>query len=69
MEMPTVKSSIRDKQNDVTYHVLAYRKLTREELVLAIGHFHSQPSMRRRKAPLRKATITFHSLFGATRYL
>lgn len=39
---PTIMSSIQDPRSKVTYHVMAYRELTREELVLAIRTFHGQ---------------------------
>lgn len=66
MEMPNVKSTIRDERNNVTYHVVAYRNLTREELVSSVRLFHSQPKLRRRKTPLRNQIVTIVSVLGAT---
>jgi hypothetical protein len=66
MEMPRVKNTIRDGTNNVTYHVLAYRSLTKEELLLSVKRFHSQPKIHRRKTPLRNMVITIISILGAT---
>lgn len=34
MPMPNVATSIRDEQHNITYRVVAYRPLTRTEMVL-----------------------------------
>jgi len=41
MQIPSVVSSIKDPVRDITYQVVAYRDLTRSELVLTVCHFLS----------------------------
>ena len=65
-EMPDVRSTIRDENRNVTYHVLAYRALARDELVAAVRHYHSQPSVRRKGRQMRNAVITIFTTHGAT---
>jgi len=55
IEAPTVKTSIRDPESQITYHVMAYRKLTREELVLAVQHYHDA---KKRKPKYKPGTVT-----------
>ena len=64
MEQPNVRSSIRDEENNVTYHVMAYRELTRAELVGAVRMYRSQPRFRRRKTPEKNKIITIISVIG-----
>lgn len=42
MELPSIVNTLVDKQRNITYEIVAYRKLTREELILAVRNFHSQ---------------------------
>jgi hypothetical protein len=42
MDQPTVINTLIDNEKNITYEVFAYRKLTREELVLAVRHFYAQ---------------------------
>lgn len=42
MKQPSVLNALVDKEKNITYEVVAYRKLTREELILAVRHFYSQ---------------------------
>lgn len=42
MKYPDVKNLYIDKQNDITYKIRAYRKLTRVEKLIAIGRSLSQ---------------------------
>ncbi len=65
MEAPNVRTSIRDEKNNVTYHVMAYRKLARAEVVQSVRAFQSQPKVRRKKH-VKNATITILTLHGAT---
>ena len=65
MKQPDVRSSIRDPGHNVVYHVLAYRPLSREELVRSVRMYHrSQPAVRRRKTPLRNAEVTIATTLG-----
>lgn len=66
MEMPDIRHTVRDERNRVTYHVMAYRRLTREETLLSVRHFLAQPKVRRRKTPLRNQIVTILTLHGAT---
>lgn len=61
MERPSVKNTIVDAEKNITYVVLAYRKLTREEMVLAVRHYWAQ-----KKRPKVKpgGTVTILSIFG-----
>lgn len=65
MEMPNVENILRDEQHNVTYRVLAYRRLTRQELLSSVGMFHAQPKNRRRKRPITDKEITILTLHGA----
>jgi hypothetical protein len=42
MQMPNIRSTIKDPRKKITYHVMAYRTLTREELVVAVQQYNSQ---------------------------
>jgi hypothetical protein len=66
MQMPNVRSSIRDAENNVTYHVLAYRRLSKQELIRSVARYQVQPSVRRRKKPLKNQEITIITIHGAT---
>ena len=68
MEQPSIRSSIRDEAHNMTYHVMAYRPLTREELVQSVRVYHSQPRFRRRKTPERNKVITIISVIGCDGY-
>lgn len=58
MEMPGVKNTIVDDEKKITYHVMAYRELTRVEVVNAVRHFLST----QKKKPKPNSTITIVSL-------
>lgn len=61
MEMPDVKTVATDEQAGVRYEVMAYRKMTDNEMIFAIRMYHSQ----RRKKKLKKGTlITIMSIIG-----
>lgn len=63
MEMPNIKNQINDGETGVTYIVMAYRRLTYEELVQAVRVFHAG---RKSKKRLKKGVvITIFSLIGA----
>jgi len=64
MQEPNIRSSIRDEEHNMTYHVMAYRKLSREELVWQVRSYHSQPRFRRRKTPERNKVITILTIIG-----
>ncbi len=66
MQMPDVLTTLRDDQHNVTYRVLAYRKLSRDEMIHSVRLYHSQPKIRRRKTSIRNQVITIISVLGAT---
>ena len=66
MKGPQIRNTVRDKKNNVTYHIMADRALSREEMLVAVGQYHAQPGVRRRKMPLRNKVITILTLFGAS---
>lgn len=64
MDLPSVKHTVVDKANNVTYHVMAYRQLTKREVMQGIRLYLSQPQHRRRKRPERDKVIIIPSLIG-----
>lgn len=46
---------------------MAYRRLTRAELLATVGQFLAQPTVKRR--PLRNTVVTILTIHGATRDL
>jgi len=63
MNQPNVRSTLFDPNTDVTYHVLAYRSLTRQELLQSVSAYLAQ---NKRKKPKPKATITIITVIGAS---
>ncbi|HEY4322044.1 MAG TPA: hypothetical protein VGM77_12820 [Gemmatimonadales bacterium] len=66
MEMPNVVSQIKDAEHGVLYRFLAYRPLSREELVMGVRQYLSQPRLRRRKTRERNKVIAIVMTHGAT---
>ena len=66
MPMPDLRRTIRDEKNNVTDHVMAYRPLTRGELIQSVRMLHAQPTIRRRKKPLKNEVFTILTVQGAT---
>ena len=59
MQAPNIRSVIIDPEKEITYVVLAYRELTRVELVQAVAAYNS---MKKRKKKLPKgSTVTILS--------
>lgn len=46
MEYPKVRNIVNDKANGIAYHVMAYRNLTRDEMLHAVAGF-----LRQQKGP------------------
>jgi hypothetical protein len=61
MELPDVKHLLIDDKNEVRYEVLAYRKLTREEVIMAVRHYKSQKKI---KKPKKGTIITIVTVIG-----
>jgi len=66
MQMPNVRRSLKDEANNVTYHVLAYRQLSRMEVLQSIAQYKQQSAVRRRKRPLKNGSVTIVTIHGAT---
>lgn len=62
MEMPNIPHRMRDAERNVEYVVMAYRKLTRQEVVAAI---HAYLAQQRRK-PAKNKRVTILTTLGAT---
>jgi len=60
MKPPDVITTIRDPKSGMTYHVKAYRKLSREELILAIRHYHASKKPKKRNIK----TVTIKTIIG-----
>lgn len=60
MELPKIPHPIRDAEMDVTYVVMAYRELTRPEVVQMVRVHQAQ----KRAKPKRKSRIVIYSTFG-----
>lgn len=61
MKMPNIPHPIRDPEQDVTYVVMAYRALTRAEVVQMVRVHQS----RTRKKPKKGSSITIITSIGA----
>ena len=62
MQMPDAKNTIKDEKNDITYEVMAYRKLNRSELVQAVRIYHS---LQKRRAKLKRVmNVTIATTIG-----
>ena len=62
MQMPNVRTTIEDQNLKITFHVMAYRTLSRDEMILAVRHCMSQ---KKRKRPKPGQEITIISTIGA----
>ena len=63
MESPNISNIIKSLDGNITYDVLAYRTLSRQEIVAAIQVFNSQNKRKRIKPG---TTITILTTIGAT---
>lgn len=61
MEMPKVSHTYKDTKNDLTYVVMAYRKLTEDEFVRAVVYFRSQ----QKRKPKRGSQFVIMTMIGA----
>lgn len=62
MDLPNIPHRIRDPERDVVYVVMAYRKLTRGEVVSQVrAHLAST-----RRRPKKGSTVTIMTVLGAT---
>ncbi len=47
MQMPNIVTEFKDKQNNFTFRVCAYRKLTPHEMNVSYAHWYQQRDKRR----------------------
>lgn len=61
MQIPDVRSTIVDRERDITYHIMAYRPLTREEMALSLRQYWAQKGSLKVE---RGSTVTIVSVIG-----
>jgi hypothetical protein len=59
MEMPTVQATIKDPTAGVTYRVLAYRRVTRNEVLRAIAAYTAQKKRKPKKGSVVDIVTTY----------
>lgn len=59
--MPNVENIMKDEARGITYRVMAYRTLTRDEIISSIGAFLAS---RKRKKLARGVTVTIMTIIG-----
>jgi hypothetical protein len=57
MRLPEVDNPVFDKAHNIAYHVMAYRKLTPDELRMALGVYQQQ----RKRRPKKNSRVTIIS--------
>ncbi len=62
MQVPNVSNIAKDNERNITFNVLAYRKLTEPELLRAIRYFQSTKQGRKLK---KNTAYTIVSIIGA----
>lgn len=62
MQMPNVATTGKDSANNITYHVMAYRSLSPQELQFCVRQYRAQT----KKKPKRGSVVTIHTVIGAT---
>jgi hypothetical protein len=65
MHRPTIKNTVVDEQNGITYHVMAYRELSSEESRLAVKYFLTNRRERKAKKFKRGDVVEIILLLGA----
>lgn len=60
MDTPNIINKLIDQQSGVTYKVLAYRKLTENELIFAVRHYLAN----RKGKPKKGSIVTIYSVTG-----
>jgi len=63
MELPNVASEIKDPAKGITYRVIAYRALSRPELVQCVQQYNSQPQGKRPKLKAGQ-TVEIRTIIG-----
>ncbi len=62
MQPPAIRSTLRDPRRRVDYHVIAYRPLTRAELIAAVRGYLAQA---RHRKPMPGDIVTIVTVIGA----
>jgi hypothetical protein len=65
MKKPDIRSTLRDEEHNMTYHVVAYRKLSELEMIETVKLYLAQPRILRRKTHERNKTVATNSLLGS----
>jgi hypothetical protein len=63
MGPPNVRNTVRDLKTGVTYDVMAYRKLSREEVIEYV--YRALSRMKKSKRPRPGERLTLETLIGA----
>lgn len=64
MELPTIQTTARDERMNITFQIMAYRALTKSEVLQTVANFAAEQRRRRKKVqPNRVFRIL--TLFGA----
>jgi uncharacterized protein (DUF433 family) len=61
VQLPNVSNILKDLENDVTYDVIAYRKLSRNEIIQAVRYYNSQ---KKTKKPKKGTSIKIITIIG-----
>ena len=62
MQRPDIRSTIKDEARNITYHIMAYRALSKDEMVIAVRTLLAQP---KRPALVDGQTIVIETLYRA----
>ena len=65
MKKPDIRSTLYDAEHNMTYHVLAYRKLNELEMIQTVKLYLTQPKILKRRTRERNKTVTTRSLMGS----
>jgi len=63
VKMPSVANVVRDEERNITYRVMAYRNLTRDECLVAIANANRTKSGKP-KRPKPNTTVTVVTIIG-----
>jgi hypothetical protein len=64
---PAVESVLKDKENNSIYSIMAYRKLTYEEMLCAVRYYY-QTKHPRRGTWLKNHSVTIITSIGGSEY-
>lgn len=61
MRTPGIMSTIIDPEKNITYKIMAYRELSKSEMVQAVQFYNQQKGSKKTK---KGSTVTIHSIIG-----